>query len=203
MKIDEQILQRHIEAAAADQLARDLTGKGYAVAQHADFGGLQADLVARKGDEVVVYEFKAPASAKAGWARQMSQLKEQAARQGARFRLVFVRPPRESRVEIDGIEAMLQEAIANNLPAELDELSAETYVDEVSDVEVEAIEVRNSEIAVQGTATVSVQLNDDDGEEWTKEHFPFRFDVALGPDGKLARTNSIDVDTSDWYDPEP
>ncbi|HYD66334.1 hypothetical protein [Azospirillum sp.] len=198
MKIDEQILQRHIEAAAADQLARDLTGKGYAVAQHADFGGLQADLVARKGDEVLVYEFKAPASAKAGWARQMSQLKEQAVRQGARFRLVFVRPPRESRVEIDDIESILEEAIKNDFPDALDQLSAETHVDDVSDVEIESVEIRSGEVAVKGTAMVSLHLNDDDGENLGSDRLPFRFDVVLGPDGKLARTNSIDVETSDW-----
>lgn len=202
MKIDEQILQRHIEAAAADQLARDLTGKGYSVAQHADFGGLQADLIARKGDEVLVYEFKAPASPKAGWARQMTQLKERAASQGARFKLVFVRPPRESRVEIDAIESILEDAINRFSPPELEGLSAHSRVDEISDVAIDALEMRNGEISVRGTATVSVSLISD-GETWTSEYFPFRFDVVLGPDGKLERTNRIDVDTSDWYDPEP
>lgn len=202
MKIDEQILQRHIEAAAADQLARDLAKEGYAVTQHGDFGGLQADLIARKGDEVLVYEFKAPDVAKAGWARQMAQLKEQAASQGARFRLVFVRPPRESRVEIDAIESILEDAINRFSPPELGDLSAHSRVDEVSDVEIDALEVRNGEISVQGTATVSVSLISD-GETWTSECFPFRFDVVLGPDGKLERTNTIHVDVSDWYGPEP
>jgi Holliday junction resolvase len=198
MRIEPRIAERHWQAAAVEQVAEQLRAEGYEVRRQARFGDLRADLLARKGSDVLVYEFKSPTEGGDDWAQQVSLLRERAVKRGARFHLVFVRPPRESHIEVEGVEAALREALQKQFPAELDELSGHTMIEDVTGVEIDSIEVRQHETRVEGEATVSVSLNNEN-ETWATESFPFTFDVALDRGGRLARISDLNVDTSSWF----
>ena len=198
MKIEPQILRRHWEAAAVEQVAERLKQEGYSVEREARFADSRADLVARKGDETLVYEFKVPGRKEADWARAAARLREQAIAQGARFRLVLVRPPRETRVEVHGIEAALEEALRAQLPQEFEALSDRTTVDQVTDVMIDVIEVRPNRIVVRGTATARLSLRDEGTNRSSGDDFPFDFKIALDPDGRLRDVLELRADTSSW-----
>jgi Predicted pPIWI-associating nuclease len=198
MRIEPRIAERHWEAAAVEQMAERLRAEGYKVQRDVQFEGLRADLVARKGRETVVYEFKSPSTGGEEWSRAVSLLRDRAVEHGARFHIVFVRPPRESQIQIEGIERVLEEALREHFPAELDELSDNTRLEDISRVEINAIEVRQNETVVEGEATVSVSLNNDE-ETWATEYFPFTFDIVLDRDGKLKEVSALEVDTTSWF----
>jgi Holliday junction resolvase len=198
VRVERQIAERHWESAAAEQLAEQLRAKGYKVQRDGKFAEFRADLVARKGEETIVYEFKSPSEGGEDWSRAVSLLRERAVERGARFRIVFVRPPREARIEVEGIETALKDALREHLPAELDQLSDHTTVDEVADVEIDAIEVRQLETAVHGEATVSVSLKNNK-ETFASESFPFTFAITLDRDGHLKGISALEMDTSSWF----
>lgn len=197
MKIEPHIVDRHWEAAAAEQIEERLRAEGYDVERQALVDDLRADLVARKGDEVRVYEFKAPREVGKDWAREVALLRERAVARGARFYLVFVRPPRENRIEVEGIETILKKAISAHMPDEVRAVAGNAGVWDVSDVMIDRIDVRPPEIEIGGEATVNIDLNfDEDGA--ANEHFPFSFELVLDAEGRLVRVINVQVDLSTW-----
>jgi hypothetical protein len=195
MRIEPHIAGRHWEAAAAEQIEETLRAQGYEVKRGARFDDLQADLVARKGDEILIYEFKAPRKGGEDWAQQVALLRERAVAQGARFYLVFVRPPRESRIEIEGIDAILKEALSAHMPRQLRALSRNSGAGDVSQVMIGRIEVRPQEIEVEGEATVAVDLMSNE-HSVLNEYFAFTFDIVLDGDGHLTKVVDLEVDLS-------
>jgi hypothetical protein len=201
MRIAPEIVRRHWEAAAAEQLAKDLERKGYKVSQHERIGDHVADVVARRGDEVTVYEVKAPP-----WderqADEFVELRDWAVRSlNARFKLIIVTPPHEVAAEIAGLDRILLDRLNNPLPEELDLLSSCTEVDDVSDLEIGSIVVKPPEIHVEGNAIAHVTLQwgrgDDAAED--RESFPFTFALNLDTQGRLLNVEELAVDTSAWY----
>jgi hypothetical protein len=196
MRIEPHIVDRHWAAAAAEQIEETLRAQGYEVKREASFDDLRADLVARKGDEVRVYEFKAPREGGRDWAQQVALLRERAVARGARFYLVFVRPPRANQIEVEHIDAILKEALSAHMPEQLRVLTRNAGVYDVSSVMIGRIEVRPPEIQVGGDATVTVDLGDEDGA--SNESFPFSFDVVLDGEGHLVKVRDVQVDLSSW-----
>lgn len=197
MRIDPEIAERHWEAAAVEQVAERLRSEGYSVKRDGRFSGLRADLVARRGDETIVYEFKSPSEGGEDWARQVTRLREKAVERGARFHLVFVRPPRGHHAEVEGLDLALLSALRTQCPEELNRLPASTTIDDVSDVEIASIEVRRDEVITGGQATVTVALNTDD-QARDVEYFPFTFEVVLDREGGVKDIIDLQVDTSAW-----
>ena len=87
---------RHLEQAAVEQLSETLRGQGYQVESQAPLGDAKADLIARKGDTVLVYEVKVAGQKTKEWASLAANLRKQAAQRGYQFRC-FWSIPRGSR----------------------------------------------------------------------------------------------------------
>jgi hypothetical protein len=94
--------------------------------------------------------------------------------------------------------------LLDHVPSDVDEMSSQTTIDDVSDVEVEAVEVRRTGIHVRGRATLDVQLNFSGGNArdglTLDERLPLTFDVDLDPALKLGTVHQIHVDTSEFYE---
>jgi hypothetical protein len=202
MQIAPEIVARHWEAAAAEQLARSLRREGYEVSE----GGRAAasrtpSVVARRGNEVTVYGVKA-----VPWdedqAEELVRLRDQAVGElGGGFRLVLVTPPQhELAAEVQGLDRLLLERLAAPLPAEVEASSQHTTLDRVSDLEIASIAVRPPEIAVQGTGVVHATLRwDRDGRlEVERDSFPLAFAVTLDTHGRLVRAERLGVDVGQW-----
>src|SRR5262245_2573648 len=138
-KVSDKIARYHWEQAAIEQARADYGRKGYKVQTNARLGKLTADLVARRGKKTVVVEFKSGPWTRAK-ARSVEQLRNYAVHElGAKFLLAWAAPPRERKIEVEGLEDVLGDYISNEMPRELDRLSTHTRVDGISDVFVSSI----------------------------------------------------------------
>lgn len=105
---------------------------------------------------------------------------------------------------VDGLEQALLSEL-EDLPAELDELSSRTIVDNVSGVEVETMTIRPGGLRIVGSASVTVTLEWGGGESRdgveVKDYFPLRFDLELDRSHEsVMQVHHIDVDTSSFYE---
>lgn len=206
MKIEPRILARHLEAAAMEQLASELRSEGYAVEQDArvpaDGGEARFDLVARRGGESAFYEIRVVGQPPDPRKPRLRTLAEAAKRNGARFRLILVRPERGTDVSVAGIEEALRRALSGDPTGELRLLGGHVSVDGVEGVEIESIGVRQGgAVDVTGTAVATITRapgQDHAGPEHGQ--VPFGFRAAIGPDGAVLDDPApgYRIDLSEW-----
>lgn len=201
MDIAPEIVARHWEAAAAEQLARDLEREGYKVSQREQIGDQTASVVARRGTEVVVFGVKAPP-----WGEQQAQrlvqLRNHVVGQlGGRFELVVVTPPREIAAEVAGLRSILFDQLNASLPGEVQSLAPRVELFALSSMEIGSIKVHPPVIQVEGDAVMTVMLWPDKDGDNTKdgESFPLSFRVNLDTRGELLSVEHLEVDTSAWH----
>lgn len=207
MNIRDDIANKYWLLAAQEQTEADLAADGFVVTRDERLGGLQADLVARRGQETVVFEFKS-GSTTAAKTKAIQQLHDYAVHTlGAQFRLVWIAAPRDKIVEVEGLEQKLCDHMIDNLPAELDSLSTHTLVENVSDVLITSVTVRRNSVTISGEGTVEVELSygsagdaaRGDGGSFS-DSYPFEFNVVLNPVLEIVEILRLDVDTSSFYE---
>ena len=190
-----------LERAAAEELASKLASGGWEVQREAPVGAMRVDLIARRGEEVVFYEFKlAGASAYDGWASQLLAYQKLARQHGAAFRLIMVRPPRQMELEVDGVERMLFEFLVQHPPTEVSDIAGHTLIDEVVGVDLDSVRISGTTADVSGDASLAVTLQTGAGEEIGSELFPFAFSAKLDLAAQRAdEVDVLEVDPSSWY----
>lgn len=195
---------QYLEAAKIEEVVRDLEAEGYQVDREVRDGNLRYDLVATKDGRKIAIEVKAQ-SALRGAVDQIRQLRERAREHGYdEFRLVVVNPPRERTVEIPALEGALFTYLSDNFPEALDELSSHTYLDGVSEVDIDSVEITEAGSHVTGSGVVEVTLEygggePRDGVSWGTE-FPFSFDLLLDHQLRIAKVYALEVDTSEFFE---
>lgn len=194
-----------LERAAAEELASKLTSAGWEVQREVPVGATRVDLIARRGKEVVFYEFKlAGASAYDGWASQLLSYQKLARQYGAAFRLVLVRPPRQMDLEIDGVERMLSDFLIQYPPSEVSDIAGHTLIESVVGVDLGSVRISGTAAEVSGDASLAVTLQTGAGEDIGSELFPFAFSAKLDLLAQRAdEVQVLEVDTSSWYGDEP
>jgi cellulose biosynthesis protein BcsQ len=103
------------------------------------------------------------------------------------------------------LETVLYSELENELPESLDGLSSHTILDNVSGVEIEAVEIRPGGLRVVGSASVSVTLEYGGGTVRdgldVEDHFPLRFDLELDRSHESTSVvHHLEVDTSSFYE---
>jgi hypothetical protein len=201
---DQGIGGEFLERAAAEELGVRLSGEGWQVERDAEVDGSRIDLLARRGDEAVFYEFKLAGSpSPSDWAAQLVSYQQLARRHRAAFRLVLVRPPREMELEIEGIEHMLYSALARSPPWQVADIAGHTLIEEVEGVDLTAVRIRGTLAEVEGEANLGVTLQTGGGEFVGSETFPFSFSATLDLVQESAEVEVHDVDLSSWYGDDP
>lgn len=205
MKIRNETLVKAFEEAAIEQIAADYARQGYSVQRGARIGRLRADLVAKKGKKVTVFEFKS-----GRWderkAKAVAQLRNRVAHDLAgELRLVFVNPPREREILIDGIENILYGILSEDM-SQVDGLATHVYLEEVADVDIGSVDIDKERIYVIGSGSVGYELqygSDSDMDHGdglrSTESFPFTFGIRLNHDLSVGEVGEIDIDTSSFY----
>jgi Holliday junction resolvase len=192
----------YLESAKIEELAEELQESGYRVEREATVANQVFDILAQRGDERLVFEVKARSRLKES-IDEVAQLRQAAfeARVSG-FRLVVVTPPRATEVTIEGLESELTHYLVDNPPPTLDEMFSNPRVERATDIEIESAAVRHDGIDVRGRATVNLEV--DFGGRPTVDNYrvsdalSFTFDVALGPDLKLAMVHDLKVDIGDY-----
>jgi len=202
--IRQEIATKYWLNAAIEETASNYATQGYAVTTGTPLGHLQADLVARKGNELVVVAFKLGhwTDQRNDQVRQMRN--EVVHRLGGKFHLVVVTPPKEKNIEINGIEHILHNVFLNNMGV-LAELSTHPSVEDVSDVTITSVDVDHTQMRVAGTGTVAVKLNTESGSDQSHEEgmaesegFPFDFVIVLDHTLQLVDVEAMHVDTASY-----
>jgi hypothetical protein len=112
----------------------------------------------------------------------------------------------KDEIEIEGMEQILYDYIADESPDNLMILSSNTIIDEVSDVDITSISLeKDGLVSVRGTGNVSVELNygpSSDGAS-SSDYYPFDFECTLrkSDDGyELEEMTSLEIDNSSFYE---
>jgi hypothetical protein len=195
---------RYLEESKINDLALQLEQQGYNIVGRERYDGMPFDLVASKDGRTIAFEVKArigdPMSAK-----EIARMREQAVEQGFDdFRLVVVNPPHETAVEIPGLDELLYAYIAEHHTAELDDLPGAVRVDNIDNLDIDAIEITVDGIHLTGTGTITVEIEHDGGEardglSWETD-FPFIFDVVLSHTLRIEQAPNFRIDTSSLYE---
>jgi Holliday junction resolvase len=208
MRIEQRYLQEYLHDIAVRQLTAQYQSKGYNVAEAQQVGGTQADLVAKKADEVVVLEIKV--------GKMSPEKKERIAklsdfvRTQKNYKLLVIvsTPPKPKRIEIPNIDALMADYFFNYSIDELDELSSHTRIENVSDCTVDELTVLEEGFRVRGTGVVEVELNygpsNDTHTHYDYDSFSFTFDTSLEHGGGneliIKEMHELIVDTSSFYE---
>lgn len=209
MKIDKRYLRKYYHFAVIDQLKDEYKQKGYAVSvdEKLPDSNYRADLIARKGDVVIILEVKTGMvnSAVKKQIRGISEIVKQNY-PNAKFRLVAVNYPDESAINIDNIEEIITDYfISNGIPSELDELSPHTTIDEVTDVLINNIDIVPGVINITCEGNIVANLEYDKHEDDTtfEMSFPFKMKASLRveDDGySVDEIEALRIDTSEFYE---
>lgn len=207
MKISQAILGKHLHEAAIDQLAATLRDEGYDVQCDAPIASrdrvLRADLLARRGDELVVYEVKVLGERSP---HGTVQAEHYARKLGARFHMVLVNPQRRVGIELEGVADLLlrafQQAGPKPLAVAVERLGGEWQPVRVTDAELDDIAVRDGGTDVSGSAVVTLERSGADAsneDTWQDRgvHLPVRFTLWLDRDRRFAKPPRLDVDISE------
>jgi hypothetical protein len=207
MQIKKKYLQRYLHDIAVEQIAEEYQEKGYVVSRKQPLGGYEADIVAKKDNENIVIEVK---SGKMSPARKEAiiqignYIKD---RDNYKFLVVIATPPKDKKLEVEEIESLLSGYLSENPPQELIELSSNTTITRISDVDIDEITVSEDHIFVTGDGVVDVDLNWGSTSDKQKdngfalsENFPFSFGLTLKYDEhnllQIHKVNQLAVDLS-------
>ncbi len=196
-------LEAYFEAAKTEELARQLESQGYKITRRpARSDAYNYDLIATKNGHKIAFDviLRSNLQQRIG---SIADLRERAHQQGYNeFRLVVIDPPRQTVVEIEGIEGLLLAHLREDVPQELLDLSSYVRVEDVNYVETNSVEINADGIHVVGSAVVDVDLQygggqERDGLDYTID-VPFRFDILLSHDLEIKEVNELVVDTSSF-----
>ena len=202
MQIESRLLARHLHQAVAEQLSEDYRRRGYSVESDVRLGAFWADLVARKGEEVVVFEIKTTEPWSIGRAEQAGRLRDYVAGElDGQFRFVLVGVPEPVDVEIEEVETVLQALAEDEVNDQLLGEASHFHSLDVEDVEYEAVRIHEGQIEVRGTASLSLVLqygSDGDVERGDGlEHsavFPLRFHLVLDQELRLSEAVAFKIE---------
>jgi hypothetical protein len=207
MKVRDEIARRYWRLAAIEEVRARFEAEGFRVNTEVAVGRFNADLVAKHGTRQVVVEFKLAGGRPDRDDEAVGLRNEVVHKLGAEFQLVWVAPPREREIEIEGLEGVLCEWLTENVPSALESLSTHTYIDDVSDLFLSEVTVRRNHIEVEGDATVLVDLNygsssdSERGDGATHaDGYPFHFDIVLNMNLDITEVKELHVDTSSFYE---
>ena len=205
MEFDADILARHMKQAAIEQKARELERSGFQVTCDTVVEGVTVDILARKNGETQFYNlnYLDGEEQRKHDPDRLVRLRKIARKQGAVLKLMLVRPPWETHVEIENLEDILRSLLWNSASdqcntKELQDLSYSTKIDDVELDGIHYVRVKNGTIKVKGNAEVSVTLTWEKGAARLNEHFPFSFTVLLDRTGDRHSLEECDIDTTSW-----
>jgi Holliday junction resolvase len=188
VEIRPDILDKHLADAAIEQLAEDYSKRGFEVTRGVRMGDVEADLVARKGDDLRVFEIKS-GSWSAEKRKAVKRLRNHAVQEeGGQFILVLVPPPRQKIVEVQGIKDVLMEVVAQRCQSEL----TGSHVAEIQDVDLRSLVAGAEGMEVAGSAYAEIEVPG--GPDTEPEDVPFEFRIELSPDLQPRKVLQLDLD---------
>jgi hypothetical protein len=200
MELKQRFFEEYALKAAVDQMAEEYRAKGYEVEKEADLGTAKADLVARQGDELLIFGFKGqePEPSKGVALRQLRHYVVD--HPNAKLKLVLVKPPHPTTVQIDGLQRVLYGLCSDsNQTAPLNHIASSWQLEQINDVVLENVQVMATGIEVKGTATALYLLFPKDDELAEMGYpFPVSFHLSLDQNLEIVSVQNFSIDVSDF-----
>lgn len=192
MEIRPEILDKHLADAAIEQLADDYSRRGFEIERDVPMGDARADMVARKGESLLVFEVKPGA-----WTEQKREevvrLRNQAVHEGGRFILVMLPHPRKKSVEIEGIKDILLRVVDERYQSELSDLAGEVQVTDVVDIDLSSLVADPDGLEVEGSAYVDLEFRS------SSESLPLDFHLRLSHDLEPREVVHLNLDLKELH----
>jgi len=191
-----------LEWLKKQEVISQLEAEGYEVVDAQSGADAGFDLMAKKGQKKLAVEIKSSTRLPDA-AEEIKRLRELALAMGLdEFRVILVSPPRQRDVEIGGLDERLLASLTEDLPQELHDLATNVLIQDVSDLDIESLEVKEEAIRVKGDAVLDIHLEYGGGEEKdgmsTPASLPFTYDIELDHKLNIAKIHEIKIDTSGW-----
>lgn len=191
MQIQTDIMRRHMEEAAIEQLTAEYLGKGYSVVA-AENGGGEADLVVKRGDERIYLHVRSTPRPRDAGERLRRLHQHVQGDRNARLQMVVVRPPKQPDIDVENFEGQLLRLCTKRLPSlGVSSLGSSVRAVRVSDVEFDAVTMRRDGTEVRGTAAAEFEL-----DEVRRDTFTLSFRLVLGHDLGIAAVECLATDIS-------
>lgn len=207
MNIRPQYQQRYLYNMAVDQLVADYQERGYQVDREKKIGDYLADLIATKGDEVIVVEVKA-GSITPQKRKQLVQIGDYVrTRKNHKFLVVVAIPPKKKKIAIPELNQLLFQYVGQHIPENFNVLSPYPRITKVSETVVSELTInKDGSMVASGTGIITAEFlygNSDKQSIDIEDVFPFDFDVVLQYNDNheltLAKAD-IHVDVSSYDD---
>ncbi|MBE9515074.1 MAG: hypothetical protein IMY79_02930 [Chloroflexi bacterium] len=165
------------------------------------------DIVAVKGDETIIVEVKSAISLrkqsdKVEFLAEYARIKPH-----VRFDLVVTNPRRKIEIEFDEVENILLEHFVETTISDIDEIATHTSVEDVADVDIYNVAIKENRIIVKGEGVISVRyqygsdsdVRDDVGLVGYTD-FPFHFEIQIDRETNTTEVSWVEVNTQSWWE---
>jgi hypothetical protein len=204
MNIKRSFLLKYLAQAATEQIASEYQERGYEVTYGSKLSDLGADLIVKNDKETIVFEIKS-GDWDAAKRQAVKRIRNRALHElGAKFKLVLVNVPEQPSIEIEGLESLFSDLLPAYCADELTRLAPHTWIDDISDTEIEVLSVQKDEMEVQGTAVVSFGLQYGSDGDFDREDrlrtagsFPLHFHLLLDRDLHVKAVYSLELDIAE------
>lgn len=193
-----------IEYTAIQKITRGLVNEGFTVkneySSSAD-NGMLLDLYAEKGDDKRIYALKIGKNRIQK--NQFEALQEEAKRLNAKLYIIYLEVPRSNEIEFEALDQIIYEDLINDFPSEIDRLSTHSTIEEVSDIEIDSINISNGIAKLTGSGRMYIHLqfgsradlrNGDAAEDACSADFFFKLSVDISSNKIVKHYYKIDIE---------
>ena len=203
VSVRDSIARRFWAEALLEELRSRYAEEGYEVRRNVNVAGVEADLIAQKGENLEVVEVKA-----GQWERAkrdaVARLRNWAAQTpNASFKLIWASPPRDPTIDVEGLEEALRSAWEDRVDtSEVAELASVVLFESIADINIDEIFVRAGGIEVAGTGLAEFEMQYGGSRDGftTPDSYPFSYRVVLSPELKLREIVELEADTASFYE---
>ncbi|WP_308132009.1 hypothetical protein [uncultured Flavobacterium sp.] len=209
MEIKKKYIEKYLYSIALDQITDEYQKKGYKIFKGEKIANFNVDLIAKNDFETIVFEIKTnklTKEKKKSIIKIGNYIRKQ---KDYRFLIIIATAPKNKKLEIENIESELFNCFIEDIPDEVDMLSTHTFIEEITDVDIDEIIIDNQYLFIKGDGVVSIQLQyGSDGDQKRDngykmyDNFPFDFDVTMeyikNQGFKIIEVNDISVDISSF-----
>ncbi len=203
MQIQNDILRRHMEEAAIEQLTTEYLAKGYSIAPPSQNGNRDADLVVTRGDEKIYFHVKFTPGSSESRERITRLHRYVNSQDNARLQMVVVRPPELPEIDVQDFEKQLYQLCVDRIDSlAVSELARAVVPEGVSGVDFDAVKITPDGIEVRGTALVEFEFDygrhEDDSTSY--DSYSLTFHLVLDRELTITEVKELKTDVSSFYE---
>lgn len=187
--------------AKVEEILRVYRNKKFSAKKNVGDGKTTFDVVVKKGKKTIAFEITtAPLTRKD--VGRIEEKHETAKTLGYEFRLITIAAPKKAAIGIDWLRDELLRHLRTEGQSLAEPLSAHADYEEIGELAIRSIQIKDSEadVLVNGDVSVSLRYASDAEEKNDHEILPFNGELSLDLRENRIRDAKLKIDTSYWYE---